>query len=191
MTAIRSALTDLGTFSTDEVRDMSAGCMRVRLERDKRGFRTRFEFRPDQVICFDGVSGVFCGCVKTERKELEDSIVIRKQQMDLLIGTMPQFVKDKEEVLYHHATVNRYMMETITEITDDMKRSGGMELLEENIKMFKFEGNKYYRLTYTSKTEKTCPMSRTEFAFGHLIDGFTYIVEKDLYRANKDRFRTN
>ena len=180
----RSNLVSNG-FNESDTKRMTKEILDICLKEQNRCKNIRLEFLPTQVIC--SIDDNCIGIVKSTEATNMARVMIKKEEIERLLKHMPEFIKSDEEMLFNHTGANEYMMGSISEITREMNRQ--MELKEENIKLFKYRSKKYYRLTYTPKDRSiSCSLSRIEFAFGHLIDGYTYIIEKDLYRLNKAKF---
>ena len=73
---------------------------------------------------------------------------------------------------------------TWKEFIDDVK-SYDVKLLDCNVRNWKWGNKKYIRFTVVAKSTKYCGTSGMEFAFGHMIDGFSYLVESELWKDNK------
>ena len=188
---MRKGLIEYGAFSESEISRMTKELIEIRVRHDK---PTYVEITEEIVICYevsDGnkLSKIVVGSSKADEKQADDKIMIKTEEIRKLLDTMVYFHRSQEEVLCFHNEVNRYGFLSVDEIIVDLKRMD-VELLESNIKIFKNGGKKFYRLTYTpQQSGKNCGLSRVEFAFGHLIDGFTYIVGKETYRDNKLLFK--
>jgi hypothetical protein len=186
---IRKSLIDYGGFSESEISRMAKELVEICV---RHGKPTYVEVSEEIAICYEvseGKGTIVVGSSKADKKQADDKLMLKSDEISKLLDSMVHFQKSKEEVLCFHNEVNRYGFLSVGEIIIDLKRMD-VELLESNIKIFKNGGKKFYRLTYTpQQSGKSCGLSRVEFAFGHLIDGFTYIAEKGTYRDNKLFFK--
>ena len=97
----------------------------------------------------------------------------------------------KEDVLFNNNRLDKWCYLTIKELIDEIKRinanpnTAKLRLLDCNIRNVKHQGKKYYRVTFTSPDIHST--SRAEAVFGHMINGFTYIIKEKVFKDNKDK----
>jgi hypothetical protein len=129
--------------------------------------------------------------------ELKNPVIDKKFEMDRLVATEKTFQQDIKEcpqyeyaMFYLHAQVNLFAYCNIKEFIQELKRleeSGEKLVLYDcNIKTCKINGRKYKRITFTNETH-IHGMSKTEFCFGHVIAGWTYIVLPDKWTEMKEQ----
>ena len=130
--------------------------------------------------------------------ELKNPIIDKKFEMDRLVAMEKTFQQDikkcpqyEDAMFYIHAQVNQFancnIKEFIQEIKQFEEQSGEKLVLYDcNIKTCKINGRKYKRITLTNETHIR-GMSKTEFCFGHVIAGWTYIILPDKWTEMKDQ----
>ena len=72
----------------------------------------------------------------------------------------------------YHNELRDYRCGTWKEIIDDIKNYD-VKLLDCNVRNWKWGNKKYIRFTVVAKSTTYCGTSGMEFAFGHMIDGFS------------------
>jgi ribosomal protein L23 len=187
---IRKCLEVAGGYSESEINRMTKELALITIRHPTKVY---IEFTKGIAICYSEPKSVssrtIIGLSKSDEKLADDNTMVKSNEVSILLESMAWFQECKEEVLTLDNQVNKYGVSSVIDAIFDLK-SLDVELLESNIKIFKNGGKKFYRLTYTpTKGAKKCGLSRVEFAFGHTIDGFTYIVEKETYRDNKLLFK--
>ena len=146
-------------------------------------FKTkRVEFLDhDTNICVDYIKE------ETKREMMENKIIMKDIETERFNKAVKYAKKEKEEIFFLSIAVYEYRManwnEFFTQVDEWVEKLDDVKLLKENIRSWKWGKQKYYRLTFTS-VNFTC-VSRTEFAFGHLINGLTYVVKKEDFKKHK------
>tara|TARA_R110001632_G_C11209649_1_gene404219 strand:- start:56 stop:631 length:576 start_codon:yes stop_codon:yes gene_type:complete len=97
----------------------------------------------------------------------------------------------EEDVIFYLNYANAYSAfsyeELLQQVTmwKDNEELTDLELTEDNIQIWTYKNQEYYRLTFTS--EKMPRVSRAELALGNrLVMGLTYIVKKSDYEKYHD-----
>jgi hypothetical protein len=117
------------------------------------------------------------------------TVIIKKDEMERLV-TMEKFFHKKtdEDIFYLHNEANQYACMSVNEFMEQLAEfetdSGEkIELYDCNIRTCKISGRKYKRVILTS--EHLVTLSKTEFTFGHMISGWSYVFRPDKWNAIK------
>lgn len=123
------------------------------------------------------------------------TMIIKKDEMERLIEMEKIFNKNRDEdTFYLHGSVDQYMFmkvdEFIQQLTEFEKNTGEkITLYDCNIRTCKFSGRKYKRVTLTSEKHLD-DLSKTEFCFGHMIAGWSYIFRPEKWSEIKKDIMT-
>ena len=178
---------DFGFSKDDQARMFSEvwECARKAQERTKQP--TKLTFSKDHVIVTNeqgkGVFGVI--------KPTQFAPVIMKDVETVRFHTQMKHFKrhvkdDGEEVLFHHNALDAYQVCKVNELIAELKALKDFKLHDCHVRTFKhLKGIKYARITVVPPEGKETSMSRVEFCFGHMINGFTYIMPLDVWKARK------
>ena len=130
-------------------------------------------------------------------EELVSNILVKQEIVEELIKNESYFQKDiksrpefNDIGFYKHAHFSSWCnfnaIEFIGEIKNFEEKSGKKLTLKDcDVKTCKVKGRKYKRITFTNKKHIT-QFSHIEFAFGTLIDGWTYIILPEKWIQIKD-----
>ena len=166
----------------------------ILLKNEKAGRVARIELDRDTVTVMDEETRDIWGYVKNPKTEPE--IFMPKKLNNMLFNTLSAFKKnykkDNEDCLFWHNDAEKFMVcimeEHIKELRDIKKEHGTMVLKDCNIRTVKCDGEKFYRVTYiTSNETKSMGTSIIEMAFGHAIDGITYIFPQHIFKKHKQQ----
>ena len=143
----------------------------------------RVEFlHHDTQICVDYIQEI------TPVEEMNRGIITADEEIERFHKAVKYMKKNKEDIMFISVHLNEYRNasweEFFTQVDEWVEQLDDVELLEDNIRTWKWGKQKYYRITFTSSNFKA--MSRTEFAFGHVIDGLTYVVKKEDFKKHKE-----
>jgi len=142
----------------------------------------RVEFiHHDTQICVDYIQEI------TPVEERDMCFVRKAAEIERFHKSIIHMKKEKEEIMFYSVHLNEYRNASWEEFfntqVDEWAGIGDVELLDDNIRSWRWGKQKYYRITFTSSNFTA--MSRTEFAFGHMIDGLTYVVKKEDFKKHK------
>jgi hypothetical protein len=87
----------------------------------------------------------------------------------------------EDDVLFHHVDTDSYSLASLDEFVSHCLpplRGAGLTLSPRNIKRFVYGGNTYILVTLNNAANNECSLSKPAFAFGHFINGFSYIFKK-------------
>jgi len=166
----------------------------ILLKNEKAGRVARIELDRDTVTVMDEETRDIWGYVKNPKTEPE--ILMPKKLNNMLFNTLSAFKKnykkDNEDCLFWHNDAEKFMVcimeEHIKELRDVKKEHGTMVLKDCNIRTVKCDGEKFYRVTYIpSNKTKSMGTSIIEMAFGHAIDGITYIFPQHIFKKHKQQ----
>ena len=132
-------------------------------------------------ICVDYIQEI------TREDEFDRCIMTTKKETERFHKAAKNAKKQQEEIFFVSVGLNEYRhanwVEFFTQVDEWVEKLDDVELLEDNIRSWKWGTQKYYRLTFTSANmTKT---SSTEFAFGRLVQGLTYVVKKEDFKKHK------
>jgi hypothetical protein len=122
-----------------------------------------------------------------DKSEIVEEIVKTETIFQRDIKSHPEF---NDIGFYKHAQFGSWCnfnaIEFIGEIKSFEKKSGKkLSLKDCDVKTCKVKGRKYKRITFTNEKHIT-QLSRIEFAFGTLIEGWTYLILSDKWAQIKD-----
>ena len=122
--------------------------------------------------------------------EQEVGVYVKGREVEKFQNAVKEFkkfgLKRGEEVMMYHNKLREYRLMTWKEMMEDIKNSEGeLKLMDCNVRNWKWGNKKYIRFTVVAKSTTYCGTSGMEFAFGQMIDGFSYLVESDLWKSNK------
>ena len=118
------------------------------------------------------------------------TVTIKKDEVERLVNMEKLFNKSPtEDTFYLHNEVNQYMCLTVAEFMEELTdfetaRGEKIELYDCNIRTCKISGRKYKRVILTSEKHLGV-MNKTEFSFGHMIPGWSYVFRPDKWNAIK------
>jgi len=129
-------------------------------------------------------------------EELDTGMLVKQEIVEDLIKNEMLFQKDiksRPELndigFYKHAQFgvwcNFNAIEFIGEINSRQNGGKKLTLKDCDVKTCKVKGRKYKRITFTNKKHIT-QLSHIEFAFGTIIDGWTYIILPEKWKQIKD-----
>ena len=133
---------------------------------------------------------MLCGVEVENINATTMTVIIKKDEMERLVNMEKFFNKSPtEDALYLHSDANQYMCMTVTEFMEQLAefetdRGEKIELYDCNIRTCKISGRKYKRVILTSEKHLGA-MSKTEFTFGHMIPGWSYIFRPDKWSEIK------
>jgi hypothetical protein len=134
-------------------------------------------------ICVDYIQEV------TQEEEWDRCIMTADKETERFHKAVKYAKREKEEIFFHSVHLNEYRNanwgEFFQQVDEWVEKLDDVELLDDNIRTWKWGKQKYYRLTFTSSN--MTKSSSTEFAFGHLIQGLTYVVKKEDFKKHKDK----
>ena len=148
-------------------------------------FKTRrVEFlHAETEICVDYIQEL------TREEDMNRCIMMKDKETERFHKAVKHAKREKEEIFFVSVHLNEYRNanweEFFGQVDEWVRQLDDVELLEDNIRSWKWGTQKYYRLTFTSANMTAT--SRTEFAFGHYIQGLTYVVKKEDFKKHKDK----
>tara|TARA_R110000822_G_scaffold52123_4_gene135094 strand:+ start:2285 stop:2923 length:639 start_codon:yes stop_codon:yes gene_type:complete len=185
---IKKALTE-HAFSNPREKAMEVMEKLKHLQQKYKGKRIALRFQTRRVeflhhetqICVDYMEEV------TQEEEFDRRIMTTEKETERFHKAVKYAKKEKEEIFFVSVVLNEYRHanweEFLQQVDQWVERLDDVELLEDNIRSWKWGEQKYYRLTFTSANmTKT---SSTEFAFGRLVQGLTYVVKKEHFKKHK------
>ena len=185
---IKKALTE-HAFSNPRVKAIEVMEKLKHLQQKYKGKRIALRFQTRRVeflhhetqICVDYMEEV------TQEEEFDRRIMTTEKETERFHKAVKYAKKEKEEIFFVSVVLNEYRHanweEFLQQVDQWVERLDDVELLEDNIRSWKWGEQKYYRLTFTSANmTKT---SSTEFAFGRLVQGLTYVVKKEHFKKHK------
>ena len=185
---IKKALTE-HAFSNPREKAMEVMKKLKHLQQKYKGKRIALRFQTRRVeflhhetqICVDYMEEV------TQEEEFDRRIMTTEKETERFHKAVKYAKKEKEEIFFVSVHLNEYRHanweEFLQQVDQWVERLDDVELLEDNIRSWKWGEQKYYRLTFTSANmTKT---SSTEFAFGRLVQGLTYVVKKEHFKKHK------
>ena len=190
MTNIKKSLTE-HAFSNPREKAMEVMRKLNELQQKYKGqyislrFQTRrVEFLHQETqICVDYMEEV------TQEEELDRCIMTTEKETERFHKAVKNAKKQQEEIFFLSVHLNEYRHanwgEFFQQVDEWVEQLDDVELLEDNIRSWKWGKQKYYRLTFTSAN--MTKSSSTEFAFGHLVQGLTYVVKKEDFKKHKDK----
>ena len=108
----------------------------------------------------------------------------RDEEEEKLEDAMRWAEKDKEEVVFYSILAHRYSCYSWAELFEQVdlwhENEIDVELTQDNIQPWR---GKYYRITFTSP--QMTRQSRTEFVFGRIVDGLTYVVKQEDFEKHQ------
>ena len=128
-------------------------------------------------------------CVDYIKQDVvEDHIISKCKETERFNNGIKNMKKSNEDIMFLSVHLNEYRFATWDEFAGQIQewaeKLDDVKLLDENIRVWKWGKQKYYRITFTSSNFTS--HSRTEFAFGHMIQGLTYVVKKEDFKKHKD-----
>ena len=142
---------------------------------------TTMDIHHDTQICVDYIQEI------TPVEERNMRLVTKDAEIERFHKAIIHMKKEKEEIMFYSVHLNEYRNASWEEFfntqVDEWAGIGDVELLDDNRRTWKWGKQKYYRITFTSSNFTA--MSRTEFAFGHMTDGLTYVVKKEDFKKHK------
>ena len=190
MTNIKKSLTECG-FSNPREKAMEVMRKLNENQQKYKGTQIALQFKTRRVeflhhktqICVDYIQEI------TREEELDRCILTTAQETERFHKAVKHAKKQQEEIFFVSVHLNEYRNanweEFFQQVDEWVEQLDDVELLEDNIRSWKWGKQKYYRLTFTSANMTSS--SRTEFAFGHLIQGLTYVVKKEDFKKHKDK----
>jgi len=130
-------------------------------------------------------------------EELVSKVLVKSEIVEEIVKTETIFqrdIKSRPEFndigFYKHAHFRNWCnvnaIEFIGEIKSFEEKSGKkLSLKDCDVKTCKVKGRKYKRITFTNEKHIT-QLSHIEFAFGTLIEGWTYLILSDKWAQIKD-----
>jgi hypothetical protein len=129
---------------------------------------------------------------------LVQHVIVKSEMMEEVVEQEKKFNKDQKHPkaikfqdigFYKHQQLGIWGNFNAKEWIEDIKcweekGEGKMTLKDCDIRTCKINGRKYKRITFTN--EKINQLSHVEVAFDNLIDGFTYLILPDAWKAIKD-----
>ena len=144
-----------------------------------------FEYKK---ICFSNPSTNETYHIINQDKKETDGLYMKSREVEKFHQAIKDFkkngLKNGEEVLVYHNLLREYRVGTWNEIMNDININD-LKLVDCNVRTWKWGSKKFIRFTLVSNNHKSCGISGMEFAFGHLIDGFSYCVESELWKEKK------
>ena len=124
----------------------------------------------------------------TPKEEMQRCVCHRDQEEKELEDAMRWAQKEKEEIVFYSILGHSYSCCSWAELfrqVDDWHENkvDDVELMQDNIQPWMWRGKKYYRITFTSSQMPR--QSRTEFVFGRIVDGLTYIVKQEDFEKHQ------
>jgi len=166
----------------------------ILLKHEKHGHVARIEMGNKTITIMDEETREIWGYVKTQKSNQTTEIFMPKKINNELFIKLSAFKKNykkvKDACLYWHNHAEHYMVSTVEEHLQNLRivegKAGKLVLKDCNIRTVKCDGEKFYRITYITNNEtKAMGTSIIEMAFGHCIDGITYIFPQDIFKKHK------
>ena len=189
LTKIQKSLTE-AEFSNPHKKALEVAKKLNEVQQKYKGKKIALQFKTRRVeflhhetqICLDYIQE------KTQTDEFESRIVMKDKETERFHKAVKYAKKEKEEIFFISVHLNEYRNanweEFFTQVDEWVEELDDLELLDDNIRTWKWGKQKYYRLTFTSANMTA--VSRTEFAFGHYIHGLTYVVKKEDFKKHKE-----
>lgn len=169
----------------------------ILLKHEKVGRVARLELDRHCVVVMDEETRDIFGYAKNPKSNQTTEIFMPKKLNNELFNALSAFKKnykkDNEDCLFWHNDAEKFMVcimeEHIKELRDIKKDHGTMVLKDCNIRTVKCDGEKFYRVTYIPNNKKTHSMGTSiiEMAFGHGVDGITYIFPQHIFKKHKQQ----
>ena len=185
LTKIQKALTD-AEFSNPHKTAAEVLKKSYELQQKYKGTPIALQFKTRRVEFLHATTKI---CVDyMEEKTMDNSIVLKDKEIKRFHEAVKYAKKEKEPIFFVSVHLNEYRNanweEFFTQVDEWVEKLDDVELLDTNIRSWKWGKQKYYRLTFTSSNFTS--LSRTEFAFGHFIYGLTYVVKKEDFKKHKE-----
>lgn len=124
----------------------------------------------------------------TPKEEMQRCVCHRDEEEKELEDAMRWAQKEKEEIVFYSILGHCYSCYSWAELfqqVDDWHKNkiDDVELTQDNIQPWMRRGKKYYRITFTST--RMTRQSRTEFVFGRIVDGLTYVVKQEDFEKHQ------
>ena len=167
-------------------------CIDIIMKNQKKGEQIRLELE-DFITIMDNNSRQVYGVVKPNQssKMVYSTKAVNFQLFDKLSDFQKTYKKTYEHFIYHHNHLQIYMVGRIEEHINELTYNGALYgkfiLRDCNIRTTKCNGEKFYRVTYVAPEGHDLGLSITELAFGHHIDGITYIFPEIIFKKHKDQ----
>ncbi len=168
----------------------------ILLKNEKAGRFARIELQNNTVVVMDEETKDIWGYVKNPNSNQTTQIFMPKKLNNELFNSLSAFKKnykkDNEDCLFWHNDAEKFMVckmeEHIKELRDIKKEHGTMVLKDCHIRTVKCDGEKFYRVTYIPNNKtRSMGTSIIEMAFGHAIDGITYIFPQHIFKKHKQQ----
>ena len=189
LTQIKTQIDDTDFAFTDKTNLMREVLDKViDLQKKHGGTTVYLEFEYKKIMFADPTTKQVYFIINQNLTPDEKRVYIKSVEIEKFQNAVKDFkkygVKKGEQVLIYHNELRDYRCATWKEFIDDVK-SYDVKLLDCNVRNWKWGNKKYIRFTVVAKSTTYCGTSGMEFAFGHMIDGFSYLVESELWKDNK------
>jgi len=168
----------------------------ILLKNEKAGRVARLELDSNTVVVMDEETRDIWGYVKNPNSNQTTQIFMPKNLNNELFNQLSAFKKhykkENDDCLYWHNDAQTYMVCRLEEHTKELRdvegKHGKVVLKDCNIRTVKCDGEKFYRVTYIpSNKTRSMGTSIIEMAFGHAIDGITYIFPQHIFKKHKQQ----
>ena len=189
ITKIQKSLTE-AEFSNPHKKAMEVAKKLNEVQQKYKGKKIALQFKTRRVEFLHHETQITLDYIqeKTQTDEFESRIVMKDKETERFHKAVKYAKKEKEEIFFISVHLNEYRYANwenlFTQVDEWVEQLDDLELLDDNIRTWKWGKQKYYRLTFTSANMTA--VSRTEFAFGHLVYGLTYVVKKEDFKKHKE-----
>ena len=188
LTKIQNGLTE-AEFSNPHKKAVEVAKKLNEVQQKYKGKRIALQFKTRRVEFLHHDTQICVDYIKEETREdvMNNMIISKDNETERFYKAVKYAKKEKEEIFFISVHLNEYRNanweEFFTQVDEWVEQLDDVELLDDNIRTWKWGKQKYYRLTFTSANMTA--QSRTEFAFGHIIQGLTYVVKKEDFKKHK------
>ena len=190
MQCLKKQIRDSGNDYPDY---MIEECVDITLKNQKKGSQTRIEMEETKMIIMNNETRQILGVVKHRHHDGVKFHMPKKINQDLfdkLKEFKDSYKKMNEHFIFWHNHMEMFMVgrveEHIAELSQIGSLHGNLILNDCHIRTTKIDGEKFYRVTYVAPEGRQLGLSVTELAFGHHIDGITYIFPENIFKKHKD-----
>jgi len=188
LTKIQKGLTE-AEFSNPHEKAMEVMKKLNEVQQKYKGKKIALQFKTRRVEFLHHDTQICVDYIQEQAIEdvMDNMIIVKDKEIERFHKAVKHAKKKKEEIFFISVNLNEYRYanweEFFTQVDEWAEQLDDVELLEENIRSWRWGKQKYYRLTFTSANFTA--QSRTEFAFGHIILGLTYVVKKEDFKKHK------
>ena len=167
-------------------------CVDIFLKNEKEGGQVRLEMEETKITIMDNKTRQIYGVVKQKNEGLKMHMPkkINQELFEKLSEFKDTYKEMNEHFIFWHNHLETFMVGRVEEHIAELSRigflHGNLILKDCNIRTTKCDGEKFYRVTYIAPEGKDLGLSVTELAFGHHIDGITYIFPETIFKKHKD-----